>query len=96
MIPIDGEFLMMYIFYIGYLIFLVRGAAFSKTKRFYVINLFFYSFYLGIMIYAFFDIENFKGGGSLVVLFYGWIFLLVHLVIYLTGKLYYSLKRTNK
>jgi len=34
------------------------------------------------MIYSFSDDENFKGGGSLVVLFYGILFPIVHLCIY--------------
>jgi hypothetical protein len=34
------------------------------------------------MIYIFSDEENFKGGGSLVVFFYGILFPIVHLCIY--------------
>jgi hypothetical protein len=38
--------------------------------------------YFLLMLYVFLDEDNFKGGNSLAVLFYGGIFVATHIIIY--------------
>ena len=81
MIPTDSEFLMLYFIYGTVLLLVLLGLWFRQKKVFYI-HLFVFLLYTVFMIYIFNDEENFKGGGSLVVLFYGILFPVVHLCIY--------------
>jgi hypothetical protein len=81
MIPTDSEFTMLYLLY-GIVFLLIVLGLFVTQKREYYIHLFVFIIYTSLMIYIFSDKENFKGGGSLVVLFYGILFPIVHLCIY--------------
>ena len=40
------------------------------------------------MLYMFSDEENFKGGSSLVVLFMGGVFILLHLIVFIIRRTY--------
>jgi hypothetical protein len=91
MIPTDSEFTTLYIAYLLMLMFLIFGLLKSKNKVFYKWNFLFYGIYLAIMIYVFSDSENFRYGNSLVVLFYGGIFVLLHFIIIGIIKLYKSI-----
>ncbi|WP_299315274.1 hypothetical protein [uncultured Aquimarina sp.] len=93
MIPTDSEFSMLYIAYAIVLILIVFGLFFKSNKKEFWIHLIFYSLYAGLMIYVFSEKENFQGGGSLVVLFYGFIFPILHLVIYGIIKLIKYLRK---
>lgn len=88
MIPTDSEFTALYIAYIVMFLFLCFGLLSSKNKTFYKWNSLFYGIYLAIMIYVFSDSENFKYGNSLVVLFYGGIFVILHFIIIGLIKIY--------
>ena len=90
MLPIDNEFTLLYITYFIMFIFLAFGYLQSKNKTFYKWNLLFFGIYLAFMIYVFLDSENFKYGNSLVVLFYGVIFVILHFIIIGLIKLYKS------
>lgn len=81
MIPIDSEFSIMYLIY-GIVFLLILLGLWFRQKRVFYIHLFVFLLYTSFMIYIFSDEENFKGGGSLVVLFYGILFPIVHLCIY--------------
>lgn len=81
MIPTDSEFSMMYLIYGIVFLLILLGLRF-KQKRVFYLHLFVFLLYTAFMIYIFSDEENFKGGGSLVVLFYGILFPIVHLCIY--------------
>ncbi len=95
MIPTGSGFSMLYFVYGIVLILIVFGLFFKSNKKEFWFHLVFYSLYAGLMIYVFSEKENFRGGGSLVVLFYGFIFPILHLVIYRIIKLIkYICKKT--
>lgn len=98
MIPADNEFSMLYFLYGITLILILYGLIFTSNKREFWGHLIFYSLYTGFMIYVFTDKENFSGGNSLVVLFYGLAFPILHLIIYGIIKLITSVrnKRARK
>ena len=81
MIPTDSEFSMLYLNY-GTVFFLILLGLWFRQKKVFYIHLFVFLLYTFFMIYIFSDEENFKGGGSLVVLFYGILFPIIHLCIY--------------
>ncbi len=84
MLPIDDEeFLILYAAFIGLLLIFLAGIVFSKNKGFYRKNLIVYSIYTAIMIFVFIDDDNFKYGSSLVVLLYGGILILLHLLVFI-------------
>ena len=93
MIPTDGEFSMLYLVYGIVLILILCGLFFTTNKKEFWAHLIFYALYTGLMIYVFSDKENFSGGGSLVVLFYGFIFPISHLIIYGTIKVIKSIRK---
>jgi hypothetical protein len=92
MIPIDSEYNTLYIVYGLLLIYLLGGLFFSRKKKFFIYNLFFYLIYTGYGVYLFSDEENFKHGGSLVVIFYTGIFILIHIFLLVLIRFYYSIK----
>jgi len=81
MFPIDSEFTTLYVGYFVMFIFLISGYLKSEKRAFYKWNFLFFGIYLAIMIYVFSDSDNFKEGNSLVVLFYGGLFLISHFII---------------
>jgi hypothetical protein len=93
MFPTDSEFTTLYITYFGMFIFLIFGLLKSENKVFYKWNFLIFGIYLTIMIYVFSDSENFRYGNSLVVLFYGGIFVLLHFIIIGIIKLYKSVTK---
>lgn len=91
MIPTSGEFFTLYIFYFGVLLFLIWGAFYSKSKKRFVSNIVLYGAYFSIMVYIFSDPENFKYGGGLSVLFFSWLFLIIHFGVFLIRIIYTSI-----
>ena len=88
MFPTDNEeFLILYAVYIGLFLMLLAGTLFSRHKKTFKNNLIFFSVYAGIMICIFCNENNFKYGSSLMVLFYGGVFILLHLVIFIFRRL---------
>ncbi len=90
MFPTGSEFKTLYITYFVMFIFLIFGLLKSENKVFYKWNFMIFGIYSSIMIYVFSDSENFRYGNSLVVLFYGGIFVLLHFIIIGIIKLYKS------
>ncbi len=88
MFPTVSEFIILYTSYLSWLLFLLICLLFSKQKRRYINHLIFYSVYSGIMLYVFSDKQNFKYGGSLPVLFYGGVFLVVHFLSFICYGIY--------
>lgn len=88
MFPVDSEFTMLYIAYLLMIGFLSFGLFKSNDKTFYKWNFLFFGIYFLIMIYVFSDAKNFRYGNSLVVLFYGGIFVISHFVIIGILRLY--------
>lgn len=82
MILINSEFSILYLLYVITLILIVCGLIFTSNKKEFWYHLIIYSLYTGLMIYVFSDKENFKYGNSLVILFYGFVFPICHLIIY--------------
>jgi hypothetical protein len=80
MIPTDFEFMVLYICYVLLLIYLVQGFIIHKNI-FFKVNLVIFIIYFTFMTYIFSDKENFKYGNSLVILFYGGLFISTHLLI---------------
>lgn len=81
MLPIIDEFLMLYASYGVMVLCIVVGLLFSRKKNYFKWNAIIFLSYFFLMIYIFSDSENFKYGGSLVVLFYGGIFVAVHFFV---------------
>jgi len=81
MIPTDSEFSIMYLIYGIVFVLILLGLSFRQKRVFYL-HLLVFLVYTAFMIYIFSDEENFKGGGSLVVLFYGFLFPITHFCIY--------------
>jgi hypothetical protein len=93
MFPVDSEFTMLYIAYLLMIGFLSFGLLKSNDKAFYKWNFLFFGIYFLIMIYVFSDAENFRYGNSLVVLFYGGIFVISHFVIIGILRLYKLIRK---
>jgi hypothetical protein len=80
---LDAEAVSIYIAYFALLVVLICGIIFSKkNKSKFTKNLIFFIVYTAILFIPTFNPENMKGGSSLYFIFFGWIFLLLHLVIF--------------
>ena len=95
MIPTDSEFSMLYFFYGVILLLILYGLLFTPNNKEFRYHLIFYSLYAGFMVYVFNDKENFNGGASLVVLFYGFVFPIIHLLVYGIIKLIKYLRKNK-
>ena len=94
MFPTDNEFTLLYILYLIMFAFIFFRLLNSKNKVFYKWNLLVFGVYLALMVFIFSDSENFKGGNSLAVLFYGGLFVVSHSIIIAVIKLF-QLKGEN-
>jgi hypothetical protein len=83
MLPIDSEFLLLYGTYLSMLIILVVGYQISKRKGMFRKNLISFFVYTLLMVFLFSNEENFKHGSSLMVLFLGALFILIHFLVLL-------------
>jgi hypothetical protein len=84
----DEEFLLLYFIYGGLFLVLLLGTLFSKKRRRFKKNLLFFLFYTAILTFVFLDEDNFKYGGSLLVLVYGGFFIVLHLAIFICYSIY--------
>ncbi len=91
MLPVDSEFLLLYFSYLTVFIYFILCFIFSK-KSVFKINLIVFSLYTLFMIYIFSNKDNFKGGNSLTILFYGGVFIILHVLIYGIFELFKSFK----
>lgn len=88
MFPIDNEFYLLYVMYLGYFIFSIQdifnNKMFRKAKSIVLI--------IGVILnlMLFLNPDNFKSGGSLTVLFFSFLLLLlliiIHIVLYIKSK----------
>ncbi len=81
MFPTDSEFILLYFVYFSVFIYFFLGLIFTK-RTIHKVNLIIFMVYFLLMLYIFLDEDNFKGGNSLAVLFYGVIFVVTHIIIY--------------
>lgn len=81
MFPTDSEFTLLYFVYFSVFIYFLLGLIFTK-RTIHKVNLTIFMVYFLLMLYIFLDEDNFKGGNSLAVLFYGAIFVISHIIIY--------------
>ncbi len=81
MFPTDSEYILLYFVYFSVFVYFFLGLIFTK-KTIYKVNLTIFMVYFLYVLYIFLDEDNFKGGNSLAILFYGAIFVLTHIVIY--------------
>jgi len=88
MLPTDIEFTTLYIVYGITFIFFVTGFFLFKKKRDLLKNFIFFITYTVLMIFIFTDKSNFEYDSSLVVLFYGGFFILLHLIIFILRRLF--------
>ena len=95
MVPTDSEFLMLYMLYGITLCLIIIGLCLTSRKLEFGIHIIMFLFYSGLMLYVFSDKENFTGGGSLVILFYGILFPIVHLGVYGIVTIIRRLKKNN-
>ena len=97
MFPTDNEeFLLLYAVYLGLFLILALGTFFSKKKIAFKNNLIFFLSYALIMALIFLNNDNFKHGSSLVVLFFGSFFVVLHLVIFVLRRLYLFMTNRDK
>ncbi|QHI36360.1 hypothetical protein IMCC3317_17220 [Kordia antarctica] len=81
MITTDSDFVVLYFMY-GIVLTLILFCLFFGNKKEYLIHLVIYLLYTIFMISIFTDKENFSSGGSLVVVFYGLVFPILHIIGY--------------
>lgn len=81
MFPTDSEFTLLYFVYFSVFIYFLLGLIFTK-RTIHKVNLTIFMVYFLLMLYIFLDEDNFKGGNSLAVLFYGAIFVISNIIIY--------------
>ncbi len=81
MLPTNSEFILVYVAYLVMVLYLIYGFIFSKKKSFVKWNAVMFVLYFSFVAYLFLDPINFKGGASLVVLFYSALFITVHFAI---------------
>ncbi len=79
--PTNSEFIMLYIGYVLKFFILIRGLILRQNPLYFGLNTVVFILYLILMLYSFTDKENLRGGGGLIVWFYGWMFLLIHTAI---------------
>jgi len=96
MIPLDNDFILMYSVYGLLFIFLLLGLYLKKESKAFKNNLLFFIAYSLVLSFFFLDKSNFQGGSSLVVLFYGMLFLLAHLFIFTLRRTYIWIEQKNK
>jgi hypothetical protein len=92
----DEEFLILYAVYIGLFLILLAGTLFFRYKKSFRNNLIFFSVYAGMMLLIFSNENNFKYGSSLTVLFYGGVFILLHLMIFIFRRLFILLSKQQQ
>ena len=92
----NEEFWILYAVYIGLFLILLAGTIFEKKKKDFRNNLIFFSIYTAIMLYIFSDEDNFKGGSSLMVLFIGGVFILLHLTVFIIRRISLFIKSKQK
>lgn len=86
MLPIDDEFGLLYVLYVllySYVLYKIISTPKPNKIRFII----YFVVSLSVNGFLFYDAENFKGGGSLVVLFYSGILLVVTLIVLIIDKL---------
>ena len=86
MLPIDHEFVLLYILYVllyFYIIYSIIRESMPTKIRY--ISYFVISLLLNVLL--FYDAENFKGGGSLAVLFSSGVLFLLTVVLVIIDKL---------
>ena len=92
MLPIDHEFGLLYLLYVllySYVLYkIIRESRPAKIRY---ISYFVVSLLLNVLL--FYDAENFKGGGSLAILFSSGILLLLTLVLLILDQFVCSRKR---
>ena len=81
MFPTDSEFTLLYFVYFSVFVYFFLGLIFTK-RPIHKVNLTVFMVYFLLMLYIFLDEDNFKGGNSLAVLFFGGIFVVAHIIIY--------------
>ena len=92
MFPTDSEFVLLYFVYFSVFIYSFLGLIFTK-RTIHKVNMTIFMVYFLLMLYIFLDEDNFKGGNSLAVLFYGGIFVVTHIIIYGVIKLITSFRK---
>ena len=92
MFPTDSEFILLYFVYFSVFIYSFLGLILTK-RTIHKVNLTIFIVYFLLMLSVFLDENNFKGGNSLAVLFYGGIFVIIHVVIYVIVELIMSFKK---
>ena len=92
MFPTDSEFTLLYFVYFSVFVYFFFGLIFTK-RPIHKVNLTVFMVYFLLMIYIFLDEDNFKGGNSLAILFFGGIFVVAHIIIYGVIELIRSFKK---
>jgi hypothetical protein len=92
MFPTDSEFILLYFVYFSVFIYSFLGLILTK-RTIHKVNLTIFIVYFLLMLSVFLVENNFKGGNSLAVLFYGGIFVIIHVVIYVIVELIMSFKK---
>ena len=88
MLPIDNEFSLLYLLYLILFIYIFYRIFKFSRNRFGILAITGVSISLNLMLYL--NEENFKGGSSLVVLFYSWILLIVTVVAVMVNNFIFN------
>ncbi len=93
MLPLDNEFSLLYILYLTLFIYIFYRVFKFSRNRFGLIAIAIVSISINLILYL--DEENFKGGGSLGVLFYSGIVLMGTTVAVIINNLVFNRKNKN-
>ncbi len=78
MIPTSQDFCFVYGCYTVTFLLILIGYKFGKNRRAYLYHLVFYLIYTILMVFVYMDKDNFRWGGSLAVLLYSGLFIVIH------------------
>lgn len=93
MIPLESDFLMLYGLYISILVLLIIGIRSDKFRKQSVWHFVVFFIYSCLMITIFLDRNSFIGGNVSLVLYYGYIFPMLHFMVFALIRILKSFRK---
>lgn len=87
MLPFDSEFILLYSVYLFFIFFLLFGLIKSNDKKYFIVNSIIFLLYTSYFVIVFTNEDNFQYGGSLVVLCFSGLAILLHIFILIIIKI---------
>lgn len=93
MIPLSSDFLMLYGLYISILLLLILGIRSDKFRKQAVWHFVFYFLYSCLMFVIFLDPNSFIEGQTSLVLYYGYVFPMLHFMAFAIVQFFMSFRK---